>query len=77
MKKLKIALIGLGFGGCFADIYHEHPDVGELVVFDTDKALEKVFRDKLGITRQYDSLDEILKDDTVAVSYTHLTLPTN
>ena len=39
MKKLKIALIGLGFGGCFADIYHEHPDVGELVVFDTDKAL--------------------------------------
>jgi len=73
MKKLKIALIGLGFGGCFADIYHEHPDVGELVVFDTDKALEKVFRDKLGITRQYDSLDEILKDDTVDA--VHLVTP--
>lgn len=42
-------------------------------MFDTDKALEKVSRDKLGITRQYDSLDEILKDDMVGA--VHLVTP--
>ena len=63
LKKINVALVGLGFGGAFAEIYKEHPMVGELAVFDTDKALEKTFREKLGIKKEYASL---------AVSYTHL-----
>ena len=53
LKKINVALVGLGFGGAFAEIYKEHPMVGELAVFDTDKALEKTFREKLGIKKEY------------------------
>lgn len=43
MKKMNIALVGLGFGGAFAEIYKEHPNVGELTLFDTnDEVLNKV-----------------------------------
>ena len=48
MKKLNVALVGLGFGGAFADIYKHHPNVGELTLFDTNTALLHQFRDHLG-----------------------------
>ena len=41
MKKLNVALVGLGFGGAFAGIYKAHPDVGELTLFDIDTEKSK------------------------------------
>ena len=73
MKKLKIALVGLGFGGAFAEIYKCHPDVGELVLFDTNKELEQTFREKFGGGKEYSSLEEILADDSVDA--VHLVTP--
>lgn len=64
-KKLKIALVGLGFGGCFAEIYKEHPNVGELVLFDTDKVREEEFKKWLGITTNYETFEDILQDPTI------------
>ena len=43
MKKLHVALVGLGFGGAFAPIYKEHPNVGKLTLFDTNPAVIKDF----------------------------------
>ena len=65
MKKIKAALVGLGFGGAFAEIYKEHPDVSEIVIFDPNKKLEKEFCDAFGLKAPYNSFDEILNDDTV------------
>ncbi len=65
MKKIKVALIGLGFGGAFAEIYKEHPDVSEIVIFDPNKKLEREFSDALGLKAPYNTFDEILSDDTV------------
>ena len=36
MKTINVALVGLGFGGAFARIYKEHPNVGELTLCDTN-----------------------------------------
>lgn len=72
-KKLKIALVGLGFGGAFVEIYKCHPMVGEIVVFDPDHAKEKWFYDTFGIRAPYQSLDEILRDDSVDA--VHLVTP--
>lgn len=73
MKKINVALIGLGFGGCFADIYKAHPSVERLVLFDIDKNREKMFRDRLGITEEYETLDAILADKTIDA--VHLVTP--
>lgn len=73
MKKIKVALVGLGFGGNFAEIYREHPDVSEIVFFDPDRERERAFRERLGITEVYDSLDELLADPTVDA--VHLVTP--
>ncbi|MBR4750042.1 MAG: Gfo/Idh/MocA family oxidoreductase [Abditibacteriota bacterium] len=71
--KLKIALAGLGFGGAFAEIYKCHPLVGEIRVFDPDRAKEQWFRDNLGIEAGYGSFEDILADDTVDA--VHLVTP--
>ena len=36
MKKINVALVGVGFGGAFVDFYKHHPNVGEVGIFDTD-----------------------------------------
>ena len=72
-KKIKVALVGLGFGGCFAEIYKEHPNVGELVLFDVNKDRESEFKTHLGITSNYECFEDILKDETIDA--VHLVTP--
>ena len=73
MKKMKVALIGLSFGGAFAEIYKAHPQVEELIVFDTNKELEATFRCRLGIQREYGSFEAILADPQIDA--VHLVTP--
>ena len=72
-RKLKVALVGLGFGGCFAEIYKEHPNVGELVLFDIDKSREIEFKNRLGITSNYNTFEDVLADETIDA--VHLVTP--
>ena len=62
MKKLHVALVGLGFGGAFAPIYKEHPNVGKLTLFDTNPAVLKNTSDYIGGADCAGSFDEILSD---------------
>ncbi|MBE5940842.1 MAG: Gfo/Idh/MocA family oxidoreductase [Lachnospiraceae bacterium] len=72
-KKIKVAVVGLGFGGCFAEIYKEHPNVSEVVLYDTDKKREEEFKKRLGITENYDTFEDILKDESIDA--VHLVTP--
>jgi len=65
MKKLNIALLGLAFGGSFADIYSEHPWVNELAVFDLNKELEETYRKKLGIKKKYQNFEDVAADPEI------------
>jgi len=74
MKKLNIALVGLKFGGAFAGIYHAHPNVGELTLFDTDPKVLHGVNDSLGGgIRLAASFEEILADPTIDA--VHLVTP--
>lgn len=65
MKKIKIALVGLGFGGAFAKIYKNHPFVGSLVLFDPDRTVTKNTSDYIGGAACASSFEEILADPTI------------
>ncbi len=73
MKKCNVVLVGLGFGGAFADIYKHHPNVGELGIYDPDFRLMQQCADFYGIARTYNSFEEILADE--AVDAVHLVSP--
>lgn len=74
MKKINVALVGLGFGGAFAEIYKEHPAVGQLTICDTNPDTLKRFSDHLGPEVRYvGSFEEILADPTIDA--VHLVTP--
>lgn len=72
-KKINVALVGLAFGGFFSEIYKEHPNVGRLVLFDTDKVREDNLCKRLGIEERVDTFEDILKDPDIDA--VHLVTP--
>ncbi len=73
MKKINVALVGLGFGGAFADIYTKHPNVETVGIFDIDAGRTEYFSKQLDIPKTYTSFEEILADETVDA--VHLVTP--
>ncbi len=61
-RKLKVALVGLGFGGAFVEIYRDHPDVEWVKVYDTNQDLCRAFVEKGAAQGCYRSFEEILED---------------
>ena len=73
VKKLNIAVVGLGFGGAFVGIHHEHPDVGSVKVYDPVMDKCRYMTDNGYADGIYGSFEEILADpDCDAV---HLVTP--
>lgn len=73
MKKINIALVGLGFGGCFLPIYLDHPDVERVGIYDTDTALLRAVKGRHKQAVVYQSFEEILSDQTLDA--VHLVTP--
>ncbi len=71
--KLNVALVGLGFGGCFLPIYIDHPDVYAVGIFDIKRDLAEKFAELYPVNKIYDSFEEILEDDEVDA--VHLVTP--
>ena len=73
MKKINVALVGLGFGGAFAAIYKAHPNVGEVTLCDTDEERLGRTRDSIGGAKTASCLEEVLSDPSVDA--VHLVTP--
>ena len=73
MKKINVALVGLGFGGAFAEIYKAHPNVGELTLCDIRPEVLKKTCDYIGGARTVDSFEAVLADPTIDA--VHLVTP--
>jgi predicted dehydrogenase len=72
-RKINAALVGLGFGGAFAGIYKEHPNIETVGLFDTNKDISKRASEYSGISKIYESFDEILNDKNIDA--VHLVTP--
>ncbi len=73
MEKINVVLVGLGFGGAFADIYQQHPAVASIGLCDANPAVAQKVAAATGITKIYGNLDEVLADANVDA--VHLVTP--
>lgn len=73
MKKINIALVGLGFGGAFLEIYSHHPNVGLVRVYDPDSDITGRFYNMGGVDRVYACFEDVLADDEIDA--VHLVTP--
>ena len=62
---MNIGLIGLQFGGEFAPIYKEHPNVGDVVICDLDEKLLNEYGDKFGFEKRTTNYRDLLCDDSL------------
>jgi predicted dehydrogenase len=72
-NKLRVALVGLGFGAEFVPIYLHHPDVESLLVCDANEPTLNAVGDKFEISRRATDLKQILNSDDVDA--VHLVTP--
>lgn len=70
---LRIALVGLGFGAEFVPIYQKHPNVSSVSICDTDPEVLKASCEKFGVSKTYNSLEEVLAADNIDA--VHLVTP--
>ena len=75
MKKLNIALVGLGFGASFTKIYQHHPDVESLTLCDADPDRLKEKSELLGVTKTAAALDEVLRDPNIDAVHLNSGIP--
>lgn len=59
---LNVCVVGLGFGRCFADIYRAHPDVGQVGICDTNRALLDEYGDRNDFPLRFARLEDVLED---------------
>ena len=72
---LNVALVGLRFGGAFAPIWLDHPNVKTVGVCDLDAELVGDFVKEYPALRVYPSLEDILADDSVDVVHLVTCIP--
>src|SRR5438874_2009332 len=62
-EKIRIALVGLGFGAEFVPIYLHHPNVDRLAICDSNPCVLSDIGDKYQIERRFDALADVLASD--------------
>ncbi|HEY7501530.1 MAG TPA: Gfo/Idh/MocA family oxidoreductase [Vicinamibacterales bacterium] len=64
-QKIRIAIIGLGFGAEFIPIYQRHPNAEMYAICRRNKNELDAVGDRFGVKTRYASYDDVLKDPNV------------
>jgi predicted dehydrogenase len=74
-KKVRVAIVGLGFGAEFIPIYQNHPDaeMGALCQRNPEKL--KQLGDALGVKTRYTDYADVLKDRTIDLVHINTPIP--
>src|SRR3954468_10361074 len=74
-RKVRVAIVGLGFGAEFIPIYQAHPDAEMYAVCRRNKAEMDKTADKYGIKARYTSYEDLLKDPNVDAVHINSPIP--
>lgn len=72
-RKVRVAIVGLGFGAEFIPIYQRHPQAEMYAVCQRNKTKLKETGDKFGIEVRYEKYEDVLKDPRV--DFVHINSP--
>ncbi len=64
---LRVAVVGLGFGGSFPPLYLDHPDVARVAVCERDERRLAALRERYRFDAEFGDLAEVLASDYDAV----------
>ncbi len=74
-KKVRIAIVGLGFGAEFIPIYQAHPNAEMYAICRRDQAELDKAGDRFGIKARYTSYEELLRDPNVDAVHINSPIP--
>ncbi len=74
-QKVRVAIVGLGFGAEFIPIYQAHPNAEITAVCRRNKAEMDKVADKYGIAKRYTSYEELLKDPDIDAVHINSPIP--
>ncbi len=72
-KKVRVAIIGLGFGAEFIPLYQNHPDAEMYAICQRNEKKLKAVGDYFGVERRFTKYEDVLKDP--AVDFVHINSP--
>lgn len=72
-KKVKVAMVGLGFGAEFIPIYQAHPNAEVAAVCRRNEAEMNKVADQFGIAKRYANYDDVLADSDI--DFVHINSP--
>ncbi len=73
--KVRVAIIGLGFGAEFIPIYQNHPDAEMYAICRRNKSELNKAGDKFGVKTRYAEFSDVLKDPNVDVVHINSPIP--
>src|SRR5262245_35201748 len=74
-KKIRVAIIGLGFGAEFIPIYQAHPHVEMYAICRRNKAEPENCGDRFGIKVRYSDYQKLLEDTNVDAVHINSPIP--
>ncbi|QDU22170.1 Gfo/Idh/MocA family protein [Urbifossiella limnaea] len=74
-KKVRVAVVGLGFGAEFIPIYQKHPNAEIVAVCRRNKAELDKTADKYGIPKRFTSYEDLLKDPDIDAVHINSPIP--
>ena len=75
MQKIKIAIVGLGFGAEFIPIYQKHPNAEMYAICQRNKFKMDKIGDAYGIDKRYTNYNELLKDPDIDAVHINTPIP--
>ena len=74
-RKVRVAIVGLGFGAEFIPIYQAHPDAEMYAVCRRNRRELDACGDKFGIKTRYTDFAELLKDPNIDAVHINSPIP--
>src|SRR4051794_1337550 len=75
MKKINIAIVGLGFGAEFIPIYQRHPNANLVAICQRNPDTLKAIGDQFQVPKRYASYEDLLSDPEVEAVHINTPIP--